>query len=54
MLGGLGPDEWLRVLVPCFHPVAEVFLKRLHAAMIGALQEIAGDFGEVPLDLVDP
>lgn len=54
ILGGLAPDEWLRVLVPRSHPVAEIFLERLHAAVIGTLQEITHDFGEESFDLIDP
>ena len=54
VFGGLGRDEWLRVLVPRCDPFPEVFLKRLHAAVVRVLQQIAGEFGEEPLDLVGP
>lgn len=48
------PDEGFRVLVPCLDPVAQVFLQGLDVAVIGALQEVSGGFGEEPFDLVDP
>ena len=54
MFRGLGPDEWFRVLVPAFHPCADVGFECLDAAVVEALEQIGGDVGKEPLDLVDP
>ena len=49
-----GPDEWFRVLIPALDPVADVGFEGVDAAVVAALQEIGGDVGEEPFDLVDP
>jgi ABC transporter len=35
---GFGPDEWLRVLIPTFDPLADVGFESLNAAVVAALQ----------------
>ena len=54
MCGRFGPDEGLGVVVPGFHPSADVRLERLHGTVVAADQEVSGDKGEEPFDLVDP
>ena len=49
-----GPDEWFRVLIPALDPVADVGFEGVDAAVVAALQEIGGDVGKEPFDLVDP
>jgi hypothetical protein len=54
LFGGLGPDEGFGVVVPGGGPGADVAFEGLHAAVVAALDELSGQFGEPPLDLVDP
>ena len=53
MFGGFGPDEWLGVL-PGLDPGADVGLEGLYGAVVAAADELIGDVGEPPFDLVDP
>jgi hypothetical protein len=52
LFGGLGPDEWLGVVVPGFDPVADVGFEGLDAAVVGALEQVCGDVAEEPFDQV--
>ncbi len=54
LLGGLGPDEGLGVVVPCLDPGADVGLEGLDAVVVGSLEEVGGDVAEEPLDQVQP
>lgn len=52
LVDGLVPFEGPGVLVPRPDPLAHAPLQRLDAAMVAALEHLAGDLGEQALDLV--
>ena len=54
LFGGLGPDERFWVFVPCCDPGPDVTFQCLDAAMVAASQQLLGEVGKPPLDLVDP
>jgi hypothetical protein len=51
LLGGLGPDEGVRVVVPGLHPGSDVGFEGLDAAVIAAVEQVLGEVGEPAFDL---
>ena len=54
LLGGLGPDEGVRVVVPGLHPGSDVGFEGLDAAVIAVVEQVLGEVGEPSFDLVEP
>ena len=54
VVGGFGPDERLRVLVPGFDPGADVGFEFFDAAVGAAAQFAVGQLGEPAFDEVEP
>ena len=46
LFGGLGPHEGFGVGVPVGDPGADVAFEVVHAAVVAAFEELAGEFGE--------
>jgi hypothetical protein len=54
LVGGLGPDEWLRVGVPFVDPFPDVGFEFDDGAVGGAAEFAGGEFGEPAFDEVEP
>jgi Transposase zinc-ribbon domain len=54
LVGGLDPHKWLRVGVPGVDPCGDVGFEVFDAAVAATAQFAAGQFGEPPLDDVEP
>ena len=54
LVGGFGPGEWLRIVVPVGDPVADVLFQRVDRCVHAAAQLFVGQQREPPLDLVEP
>ena len=54
LVGGLGPGEWLWVVVPVLDPGADVVFEVRDGGVDAAADELFGDQCEPAFDLVDP